>query len=547
MTESQPWWRGAALYQVYPRSFADGNGDGTGDIAGIRSRLPHLVALGVDALWVSPWYVSPLADGGYDIADYRDIDPAFGTLAEAEALIAEVHRAGLRLIVDLVPNHCSDQHPWFRAALAAAPGSPERALFHFRPGRGADGELPPNDWQSHFGGPAWVRTDGPDGEWFLHMFAPEQPDWNWENPAVRAEFESVLRFWLDLGVDGFRIDVTDHLIKEAGLPDSAGHHGRPDPWRDQEGVHEIYRSWRALADSYDGERMFVAELWENDPVRFARYLRPDELQTAFNFPLLKSAWDAKALRGVIDDILAAHAPVGAPPTWVLSNHDTTRHVTRYGRADTTYGFDRERLFGQPVDLELGTRRARAAALLTFALPGGVYVYQGDELGLEEVEDIPDELRQDPAWLRSGFTDHGRDGCRVPIPWSGEHPPFGFSGDVTTGAEQPARPWLDVQPARWAELSTAAETGAQGSHLELYREGLRLRRAEAGLGDGPMRWLPSSDDVLDFARSGDFRCIVNLGPTPVPLPDGASVLLASGPLNGTLLPTDTAVWLRWTES
>ncbi|MFC1407942.1 glycoside hydrolase family 13 protein [Streptacidiphilus sp. N1-12] len=537
MTESQPWWRGAALYQVYPRSFADGNGDGTGDIAGIRSRLPYLVELGVDALWISPWYVSPLADGGYDIADYRDIDPRFGTLAEAEQLIAECHAAGLRLIVDLVPNHCSDQHPWFRAALAAAPGSPERALFHFRPGLGEDGRLPPNDWRSHFGGPAWQRTEGPDGEWYLHMFAPEQPDWNWDNPAVRAEFESILRFWLDLGADGFRIDVTDHLVKEDGLPDSAGHHGKPDPWRDQEGVHEIYRSWRALADSYPGERLFVAELWENDPLRFARYLRPDELQTAFNFAFLKSAWAAAELRGVIDDTLASHAPVGAPPTWVLSNHDTTRHVTRYGGVDTTYGFDRASRFGQPVDLELGTRRARAAALLTCALPGGVYVYQGDELGLWEVEDIPDELRQDPTWLRSGGVDRGRDGCRVPIPWSGTRPPFGF------GAEQ-APPWLDVQPTAWKDFTAAAESGAYGSHLELYREVLRLRRAEPGLGDGPMSWLPSAEEVLDFTRPGGFRCVVNLGPTPVALPSGAGVLLASGPLDGTLLPTDTAVWLRW---
>ena len=537
-TPSRPWWRGAAIYQVYPRSFADGNGDGTGDVAGIRSRLPYLAGLGVDALWISPWYVSPLADGGYDIADYRDIDPAFGTLAEAGQLIAEAHAAGLRIIVDLVPNHSSDQHPWFRAALAAAPGSPERALFHFRPGRGPDGTLPPNDWQSHFGGPAWRRTTGPDGEWYLHMFAPEQPDWNWDNPAVRAEFESILRFWLDLGTDGFRIDVTDHLVKEAGLPDSAGHHGKPDPWRDQEGVHEIYRSWRALADSYPGERMFVAETWETDPARFARYLRPDELQTAFNFPLLRSAWDAAALRGVIDDTLAAHARVGAPPTWVLANHDTTRVVTRYGRADTSYSFDRERLFGLPVDLELGTRRARAAALLTMALPGGVYVYQGDELGLWEVEDIPDELRQDPTWLRSGHTDHGRDGCRVPLPWSGTRPPFGFSGDTGTAA-----PWLDVQPQAWKDLTAAAEAGAEGSHLALYREALRLRRAEPGLGDGPMGWLPSADGVLDFLRADGFRCLVNLGPAPVPLPDGASVLLASGPLDGTLLPADTAVWLR----
>ena len=550
---TQPWWRGAALYQVYPRSFADGNGDGTGDIAGLRSRLPYLVELGVDALWISPWYVSPLADGGYDIADYRDIDPAFGSIDEAEQLIAEAHRAGLRLIVDLVPNHCSDQHPWFLAALASAPGSPERDLFHFRPGRGESGELPPNDWQSHFGGPAWRRVagvGGVPGEWYLHMFAPEQPDWNWENPAVRNEFESVLRFWLDLGVDGFRIDVTDHLVKEAGLPDSAGHHGHPDPWRDQEGVHEIYRSWRALIDSYPGERMFVAELWENNPARFARYLRPDELQTAFNFPLLKSAWDAAELRGVIDDTLSSHALVGAPPTWVLSNHDTTRHVTRYGRADTTYDFNRARRHGLPVDLALGTRRARAAALLTFALPGGVYVYQGDELGLWEVEDIPDELRQDPTWPRSGHVDRGRDGCRVPLPWSGTRPPFGFS---TPAADEPdgSPPWLDVQPGAWKDLTAAAESGDPGSHLELYRTALRLRRAEPGLGDGPMSWLPSGDQVLDFTRPGGFRCVVNLGPTPVALPGGAELLLASGPLEGSLdsppeqflLPTDTAVWLR----
>ncbi|MEZ0094652.1 glycoside hydrolase family 13 protein [Streptacidiphilus sp. EB129] len=535
-----PWWRDAAIFQVYPRSFADGNGDGTGDLAGIRDRLPYLVELGVDALWISPWYVSPLADGGYDVADYRDIDPAFGTLDEAGRLIAEAHGLGLRIIVDLVPNHCSDRHPWFRAALAAGPGSAERALFHFRPGRGDEGELPPNDWRSHFGGPAWTRVeqpaDGRPGEWFLHMFAPEQPDWNWEHPEVRAEFESVLRFWLDLGVDGFRIDVTDHLVKEDGLPDSAGHHGRPDPWRDQEGVHEVYRGWRSVTDAYPGDRMFVAELWERDPARFCRYLRGDELHTAFNFALLKSPWDPAALRKVIDDTLATHAPVGAAPTWVLSNHDTTRHVTRYGRADSGYDFDRARRFGLPVDLELGTRRARAAALLTFALPGGVYVYQGDELGLWEVEDIPDELRQDPTWLRSGGVDRGRDGCRVPLPWSGTERPFGFGPEGSV-------PWLNVQPVEWKDHTAAAQSGDPGSHLALYRTALRLRRAEPGLGDGTMRWLRSDPAVLDFARDGDFRCLLNLGPTPVALPEHSEVLLASGPLHGNWLPGDVAVWLR----
>ncbi len=534
--QATPWWRSAVIYQVYPRSFADGNGDGTGDIAGLRTRLGHLAGLGVDALWLSPWYVSPLADGGYDVADYRDIDPAFGTLDEAEALIREAHSLGLRIVVDLVPNHCSEQHPWFQAALTAGPGAPERDRFHFRAGRGEHGELPPNDWPSHFGGPAWSRTA--DGSWYLHMFAPEQPDWNWEHPEVRAEFLSVLRFWLDLGVDGFRIDVTDHLVKEDGLPDAAGHHQRPHPWRDQEGVHEIYRSWRKLLDTYPDDRAFVAELWEQDPERFARYLRPDELHTAFNFPLLRSPWSAAAFREVIDATLAAHALVGAPATWVLSNHDTTRHVTRYGRADTSYGFDRAARHGLPVDLALGTRRARAAALLMLALPGGAYVYQGDELGLWEVEDIPDELRQDPTWLRSGGVDRGRDGCRVPLPWEGQEQPFGFSP-----ARASAAPWLDVQPDGWRELTVAAQSGMPGSHLELYREALHLRRALPGLGDGPLRWNASAPEVLDFTRPGGVRCVVNLGPEPTPLPAGATGLLASAELMDGMLPPDAAVWLR----
>ena len=394
-TATGPWWRHAVIYQIYIRSFADANGDGVGDIEGIRQRLPYLSQLGVDAIWITPWYPSPMADGGYDVADYCDIEPSFGTLADADALIADAHRSGIRVIVDIVPNHTSNEHPWFRAAVAARRGSPARERYLFRDGRGAGGALPPNNWQSVFGGPAWTRINEPDGQpgqWYLHLFAPEQPDLNWADHDVQAEFEAVLRFWLDRGVDGFRIDVAHGLVKDSSLPDLKHDSGRvavdPDghPHWDQEGVHEIYRAWRALTDSYGSERIFVAEAMR-EPDRLARYVRADELHTAFNFEFLVCPWDADAFRDVIDRSRGALAAVGAPPTWVLSNHDGTRHLTRYGRADTTWR-DIGVEFREPVDLELGARRARAAALLMLALPGGAYIYQGEELGLWQVEDLP---------------------------------------------------------------------------------------------------------------------------------------------------------------
>ncbi|MFF9915559.1 glycoside hydrolase family 13 protein [Streptomyces sp. NPDC013457] len=536
-TPSPPWWRSAVIYQIYPRSYADGNGDGIGDIAGIRARLPHLKDLGVDAVWISPWYVSPMADAGYDVADYRDIDPLFGTLEEAEALVAEAHESGLRIIVDMVPNHCSDQHPWFRAALAAGPKSPARELFHFRPGKGGHGELPPNDWQSCFGGPAWTRTtdaDGTPGEWYLHLFAPEQPDWNWAHPEVREEFESILRFWFDRGVDGFRIDVASLLIKQDGLPDKASlPEGAPSPDADRPGVHEIYRAWRKIADSYAGERVFVGELWVSSE-SLPRYLRQDELHTGFNFPFMQAPWDASGLRSVIDETIAQHAPVGAPATWVLGNHDITRVVTRYGRTDTSYV---ERRHGLPVDLGLGLRRARAAALLSFALPGSVYVYQGEELGLWEVEDIPLGHRQDPTLHQSGGEDLGRDGCRVPLPWEGDEAPFGFS---PAGTE--SEPWLP-QPPAWKDHTVAAESGDPDSVLELYRTALEIRRTEPALGDGGLDWLPAPDGVLAFTRGSGFACAVNFSESPADLPAHTELLLASGPLDDGLLPPDTTVWLR----
>lgn len=539
-TGDTEWWRGAVIYQVYVRSFADGNGDGTGDLAGVRARLPYLRELGVDAIWFTPWYVSPLADGGYDVADYRRIDPQFGTLEEAEALIAEALDLGIRTIVDVVPNHISDQHAWFQAALAAGPGSPERERFWFHPGKGPDGAEMPTNWVSDFQGSTWTRTTNPDGtpgEWYLHLFAPQQPDVNWSHPDVRAEFEDVLRFWFDRGVGGIRIDSAALLVKDGTLPEVPENPGPGEhPHVDRDDIHDVYRSWRKVADSYPGTRVLVGEVWLQDKARFAQYLRPDEMHTAFNFDFMARPWDARELRESIDMTLAAHGPVGAPATWVLSNHDVTRPVTRYGRADSSFAFTAKR-FGTPTDLEVGRRRARAAALLTAALPGSLYVYQGDELGLPEVEDLPLEAIQDPMHFRSDGVDPGRDGCRVPLPWSGTTAPFGFSAAGAT-----AEPWLP-QPAAWADLTVEVQERDPASMLALYRDTLAVRRAEPGLGDGPMSWLDAPGHVLAFSRGDAFACVVNLGDEPVGLPAHESVLVASGQLDGDRLPPDTAVWLR----
>ncbi|HLU97966.1 MAG TPA: glycoside hydrolase family 13 protein [Thermobifida alba] len=530
-TSHASWWRHAVIYQVYVRSFADSNGDGDGDLNGIRERLPALASLGVDAIWLTPFYVSPLADGGYDVADYRDVDPRFGTLADFDALLAAAHDLGLRVIIDIVPNHTSSAHRWFREALAAGPGSPERDRYVFRPGRGKDGELPPNNWQSIFGGPAWTRVKSsgqqPE-EWYLHLFDVEQPDLNWENPEVRAEFADILRFWLDRGVDGFRIDVAHGMIKDPALPDIAegqkadlldGHTKLP--YFDQDGVHEIYREWRAIVDSYPGERALVAEAWVEDADRVARYLRPDELHQAFNFEYLTADWDAAALRSVVDRSLAANGAVGAPTTWVLSNHDVTRHVTRFGGGET------------------GLARARAATLLMLALPGSAYLYQGEELGLPEVTDLPEEALQDPTWERSGRTERGRDGCRVPIPWEGEEPPFGFGCPAELS-------WLPV-PAQWRSLTREVQERDPASTLSLYKAALRLRRELEALGDGSLTWGEAPEDVLVLFREPGFCCAVNLGSAPVELPLEGEVLLSSGPVERVgarlALPADTAVWLR----
>ncbi|MGZ4685048.1 MAG: glycoside hydrolase family 13 protein [Oryzihumus sp.] len=557
-----PWWRHAVIYQIYPRSWADANGDGIGDLPGITARLPYLRELGVDAIWLSPFYTSPQADAGYDVADYRDIDPLFGSLADADAMLARAHELGLKVIVDLVPNHSSDEHAWFRAALAAGPGSPERERYMFRDGQGESGELPPNDWRSVFGGPAWTRTvdaDGTPGQWYLHLFDPKQPDFNWEHPEVRAEFEDILRFWLDRGVDGFRVDVAHGLIKEDGLPDweesqemlggaDEEHDERRPPMWDQDRVHEIYQRWRRILDAYNPvegdtvdrnrDRILCAEAWVHPQERAVRYVRDDEMHQAFNFDFLTTSWVAADLRTVITSSFKAADSVGAPSTWVLSNHDVVRHASRLG---LPVGSKRPNGIGigdpQP-DVELGLRRARAATAIMLALPGSAYLYQGEELGLPDSTDMPDEFRQDPAWERSGRTERGRDGCRVPLPWEADRPAFGFGPSADT--------WLP-QPEVYGRYAVDQQEGVEGSTLELYRALLATRR-ERALGVGSFTWVEGyGEDVVAFVvdAAGERTLVVtNLGTPGVALPEGASVLLSSAPLaqDGTV-GTDTTVWAR----
>ena len=428
MTEQNHWWRKAVVYQIYPRSFADGDGDGTGDLKGITQRMGHLAELGVDALWLGPFFKSPQVDHGYDVADYRAVDPLFGTLQDFDDLVAAARAHGIRVTIDFVPNHTSEQHAWFQAAVAAGPGSPERERYLFLDGKGPGGEQPPNNWGSVFGGPSWTRV--PDGQWYYHLFAKEQPDLNWRNPEVLAEFLDVLKFWLDRGVDGFRIDVSDALIKDVDFPDTPN--GEPViPKDDSSGVHDIYRAFRRLFDAYDHDPMAVIETGAPDDV-VALFLRPDEMQLAFNFRFVKAGWKADRLRQAVDASMAANAEVGAPTTWVIDNHDTPRSVTRYGSTVELAG---EYVPGTmntgpegEVDIALGLRRSRAMALLLLALPGSAYLYNGQELGLENIDDLPDEVLQDPIWERSGHTNRGRDGCRIPLPWEGEQPPFGFTTD-----------------------------------------------------------------------------------------------------------------------
>ncbi len=537
MNTQDQWWRNAVIYQIYPRSFADASGDGYGDLPGVIERLPYLAKLGVDAIWLSPFYLSPMADGGYDVADYNVVDPLFGETADAYRLIELAHDQGLKVFIDLVPNHTSDEHAWFKAAVAAGPGSPERAMYMFRDGRGENGELPPNNWSSLFGGPGWTRLHRPDGtpeQWYLHLFDIKQPDVDWTNEAVRTAFDDVLRHWLDAGVDGFRVDVAHGLVKEAGLPDqavvTAPLGANIGPMWDQDGVHEIYRRWHNVLEEYDGDRALVAEAWVPQLDRLALYVRPDEMQQAFNFEFLTAPWDAAAHRDVITSSLAANDSVGAPTTWVLSNHDVMRHASRLGRDDTSDRNGSGPDEPQP-DNVLGLRRARAATLMMLALPGSAYLYQGEELGLPEHTTLPHEFRQDPVWERSSHEQAGRDGCRIPMPWVADAPGLGFSPTGET--------WLP-QPDAFRGLAADQQVGVAGSTWSMYRDALALRKSHA-LGDGTLEWLDGfGDSIVAFSR-GDVMVLTNVGGDAVALPDG-EVLLSSIDVTGEL-PTDATVWLK----
>ncbi len=535
MKSDEPaWWEEAVVYQVYPRSFADSDGDGIGDLEGVHSRLPYLADLGVDAIWLTPFYPSPLADGGYDVSDYCEVDSLLGTLADFDALVEDAAAYGMRVIIDLVPNHCSVAHPLFRAALAAGPGSRDRSRFIFRDGRGRDGDDPPNDWLSMFGGPAWSRVQ--DGQWYLHLFDAGQPDWNWRDPDVPAFFAKVIRFWLDRGAAGLRIDVAQGLFKDPDLPDAAASVTSPahSAYFHRPELHALYRSWREILDSYPvdkfpGPRTAVGEVWSTGPEVLLSYLAEDELPQVFNFQLLQVR-DAAALRAGVDAVRLL--PGGSRAPWVMGNHDRIRLVTRFTLRGGTPRPD-----PSSADMRIGARCARAAALLLLALPGSAYIYQGDELGLPEVFDLPADIRTDPRFRLSGGEKLGRDGCRVPLPWTDDEPSFGFSG---TGTSAP--PWLP-QPADWGHYSVAAEREDPGSFLNLYRSALRLRRSHPALGRGDMCWLDGQPAGLHcFAREPGFTCAVNFGEVPGELPPHTKILLASEPVSDSKLPPFAAAWL-----
>ena len=540
------WWQTAVIYQIYPRSFADSDGDGIGDLKGVESRLDSLQALGIDAIWFSPFFKSPQKDAGYDVSDYKTIDPLFGTNEDFYKLLAKAKSLGIRIIVDLVPNHSSDQHELFQAALKAAPGSPERDMYMFRDGKGENGELPPNNWESVFGGQAWTRiteSDGTLGQWYLHIFDSSQPDFNWENPRVREFFEDVLRFWLDKGVAGFRIDVAHGLVKAAGLPDievamtqTLEHEPtKPHPFWGQEGVHEIIRSWRKILDEYD-DRAMCAEAWVLPLSRMAKWVRPDEYHQTFNFGYLETPWAKEPLVKVISDSLEAFGSVGAPSTWVLSNHDVIRHVSRFGvEIPPPQGSGIGPGMEQP-DEELGQKRGRAATAFMLGIPGGAYLYQGEELGLPEHTTLEGKYRQDPTFSRTKGERVGRDGCRVPIPWEAD-------GGASFGFNTSGESWLPA-PASYKKYARDVQEGVAGSTLELYKK-LIAERKKLALGSGEFRWAPefSSANTLAYVNN-DVLVLSNFGPEKVTVPTGEVIVSTQSSLTaGGQLEANQSAWIK----
>ena len=505
-----PWWQDAVVYQIYPRSFADGDGDGVGDLAGLTERLDHLAWLGVDALWLSPVYPSPMADFGYDVADYCDVDPTFGTLEDLDHLVAEAHRRQLKVILDWVPNHTSDQHPWFVDARSSRSAA-HRNWYIWRDGGGPD--QPPNNWiRSWSTEPAWT-WDEPTEQWYLHCFLPQQPDLNWADPELRAAMHDVLRFWLDRGIDGFRMDVVHLIGKDPALPDdptdlAALSHV---PLNDRPETHEHLRGIRAVLDEYPGDRTAVGEVYLLDTARVATYYGDgDELPLVFNFPPLHGPWTAAFWRTQVEIVEREVGSRGAWPTWVLSNHDVVRHRTRYGG---------------------GEARARAAAVLLLGLRGTPFLYAGEELGLEDAVVGPDQV-VDPG---------GRDGCRAPLPWSPD-PGHGWPGSA------PWLPWSPDPVGRSASVQRHDPT----SVLALYRRMLATRAGSPALRLGEQALLDAPDDVLVWRRrhGDDERVVaVSFAPAPVAVPGlVGTVEIASdgvgegGPFDGTLGP-DQAVVLR----
>ena len=518
-SEKLRWWQDGVVYQIYPRSFADSNGDGIGDLPGILGRLDYVAALGVDAVWISPIYPSPMADFGYDVADYCGVDPIFGTLADADRLIAQAHARGLRLILDFVPNHSSDAHPWFRASRTSRT-DPQRDWYIWRDP--APGGGPPNNWLSHFGGSAW-EWDAVTGQYYLHSFLREQPDLNWRNPAVRAAMYDALRFWLDRGIDGFRVDVMWVLIKDdkfrsnppnpAHAPDRGSYDALlPLYTADRPEVHEIVAELRDLVDGY-GNRVLIGEIYlpvERLMTYYGHDLRGAHLP--FNFQLIDAPWSAAALAAIVRDYEAA-LPAGAWPNWVLGNHDKARIASRVGIA-----------------------QARVAAMLLLTLRGTPTLYYGDELGMTDVPIAPDRVA-DPAERNQPGIGLGRDPERTPMPWDASP-----GGGFTAG-----EPWLPL--GDHSEVNVAAESVRSDSMLMLYRRLLALRRTHSALSRGTLADIRSHGDVLIYERRhARMRLIVvlNLGHAACEVSIGAGQILLSTFLDRGAEAVSSSLALRASE-